>query len=62
MINEQLIPLFSRPVFKTGIDISLDLSNVNWIENYTNSISTSQQIIYETTGTAGTNDDYTPCK
>jgi uncharacterized protein (TIGR02466 family) len=45
MINEQLIPLFSRPVFKTGIDISLDLSNVNWIENYTNSISTSQQIL-----------------
>ena len=45
MINEQLVPLFSRPVFKTGIDISLDLSNVNWIENYTNSISTNQQIL-----------------
>ena len=45
MINEQLIPLFAKPMFKTGIDLNLDLSKIDWIENYNNSISSSQQVL-----------------
>ncbi len=45
MINEQLIPLFSKPMFKTTIEPKVDLSVVNWIENYTNYISDNQQIL-----------------
>lgn len=45
MINEQLIPLFSKPMFKTAIDIKLDITPINWIENYTNFISDSQQVL-----------------
>lgn len=45
MINEQLIPLFSKPMFKTTVGPTVDLSTVNWIENYTNYISDNQQIL-----------------
>lgn len=45
MINEQLIPLFAKPMFKTGIDLNLDMSNIEWLENYNNSISSSQQVL-----------------
>jgi uncharacterized protein (TIGR02466 family) len=45
MINEQLIPLFAKPMFKTTIDLNLDMSNIEWLENYNNSISSSQQVL-----------------
>jgi len=45
MINEQVIPLFSKPMFKTAIEIKLDITPINWIENYTNFISDNQQVL-----------------
>jgi uncharacterized protein (TIGR02466 family) len=45
MNEKSLWPLFSKPVFKTPIDIgNIDLSNIKWAMNYQNWISESQTI------------------
>jgi uncharacterized protein (TIGR02466 family) len=44
--EKTLWPLFSKPIFKTSVDVSsLDLSKVEWTENYNNWISKSQNIL-----------------
>jgi uncharacterized protein (TIGR02466 family) len=44
--EKTLWPLFSKPIFKTSLDVSsLDLSKVEWTENYNNCISKSQNIL-----------------
>ena len=46
MSEKQLWPLFSKPVFKTHVDVSkVDLSNIKWIKNYENWISASQHVL-----------------
>ena len=46
--EKMLWPLFSKPIFKTYVDISnVDLSNIKWAKNYQNWISSSQQILEE---------------
>jgi uncharacterized protein (TIGR02466 family) len=46
MQEKTLWPLFSKPIFKTYVDLeSLDLSNVKWAQNYNNWISDNQRII-----------------
>jgi uncharacterized protein (TIGR02466 family) len=48
MNDKMLIPLFSKPIFKTPIDIgTVDLSKVTWTKNYQNWISTDQNIIQQ---------------
>jgi uncharacterized protein (TIGR02466 family) len=45
-MNYELIPLFSKPILKTQIQIdTIDLSSVKWAKNYQNSISESQDIL-----------------
>jgi uncharacterized protein (TIGR02466 family) len=44
--EKTLWPLFSKPIFKTPVDVSgLDLSSVEWLPNYNNWISKSQNIL-----------------
>jgi uncharacterized protein (TIGR02466 family) len=44
--EKTLWPLFSKPIFRTSVDLTgLDLSKVEWIENYNNWISKSQNIL-----------------
>lgn len=46
MPEKMLWPLFSKPVFKTHLDVSgVDLSNIKWARNYQNWISTSQEVL-----------------
>jgi uncharacterized protein (TIGR02466 family) len=48
MNDKMLWPLFSKPVFKTYVDVSdVDLSNIKWAQNYQNWISSSQQVLDE---------------
>ena len=45
-MNYELIPLFSKPILKTQIQIdTIDLSSIKWAKNYQNSISESQDIL-----------------
>jgi len=46
-MTEKIIwPLFSKPVFKSPIELgNIDLSNVKWAQNYQNSISQSQNVL-----------------
>lgn len=42
----EVYPLFSKPIMTLSIDVSsVDLSNIKWGKNYTNSISTSQNVL-----------------
>jgi uncharacterized protein (TIGR02466 family) len=44
--EKALWPLFSKPIFKTSVDVSgIDLSKIEWTENYNNWISKSQNIL-----------------
>lgn len=44
--EKTLWPLFSKPIFKTSVDITgMDLTKVEWTENYNNFISKSQNIL-----------------
>lgn len=47
MTHEKMLwPLFSKPIFKTYIDLgNVNLENVKWARNYQNWISTSQQVL-----------------
>ena len=46
MTHTELIPLFSKPVFKTNIkDITVDFSKIKWARNYNNWISEDQNIL-----------------
>lgn len=46
MPEKMLWPLFSKPVFKTHLDVSgVDLSNIKWAKNYQNFISTDQEVL-----------------
>lgn len=46
MPEKMLWPLFSKPVFKTHLDVTgVDLSNIKWARNYQNWISTSQEVL-----------------
>jgi uncharacterized protein (TIGR02466 family) len=46
MPEKMLFPLFSKPVFSTYVDVSnIDLSEVEWLPNYENSISKSQFVL-----------------
>lgn len=48
MKEKMLWPLFSKPVFKTYLDVSdVDTSNIKWAKNYQNWISPSQNILGE---------------
>ena len=48
MQEKTLWPLFSKPIFKTYVDLeSLDLSQVKWAQNYNNWISDNQHIIQQ---------------
>lgn len=45
-MNKELWPLFSKPIFRTPIDLSnLDLSKVKWARNYNNWISENQDVL-----------------
>jgi uncharacterized protein (TIGR02466 family) len=45
-MNYELIPLFSKPILKTEIQIdTVDLSSIKWAKNYQNWISESQDIL-----------------
>ena len=47
-MEKEIYPLFSKPIYKTNIEISdLDLSNINWVQNYNNWISDNQYILDE---------------
>lgn len=47
-MESSLWPLFSKPVFKTYLDIgTIDFNNIKWAKNYQNWISTSQNILGE---------------
>lgn len=42
----ELIPLFSKPIYISSIDIDpLDLSEIDWAKNFNNSISKNQNIL-----------------
>lgn len=44
--EKTLWPLFSKPIFKTPVNVSgLDFSSVEWLPNYNNWISKSQNIL-----------------
>jgi uncharacterized protein (TIGR02466 family) len=46
MNHDELLPLFSRPVFKSTINkIDVDLSSIKWARNYNNWISESQDVL-----------------
>lgn len=46
MSEKMLWPLFSKPVFKTHIDVSsVNLDNIKWARNYQNWISESQNVL-----------------
>lgn len=46
MRNIEVYPLFSCPVMHSQLDItSLDLSNIQWGNNYTNKISSNQTVL-----------------
>jgi len=46
MSEKQLWPLFSKPIFKTHLDVSkVDLSSIKWAKNYQNWISESQNVL-----------------
>lgn len=46
MQEKEIYPLFSKPIFKTNIDVSnLDISKINWTNNYNNYISDDQNIL-----------------
>lgn len=46
MSEKMLWPLFSKPIFKTHVDVSTtDLSKIVWAKNYQNWISTSQRVL-----------------
>jgi uncharacterized protein (TIGR02466 family) len=48
MNEKSLIPLFSKPVFKTYLNTTnVDLSEIQWAQNYQNWISTSQNVLSE---------------
>lgn len=48
MQEKMLWPLFSKPVFKTYLNVSdIDTSNIKWAKNYQNWISASQNILGE---------------
>jgi len=45
-MNYELLPLFSKPILKTQIQIdAIDLSSIKWAKNYQNWISESQDIL-----------------
>jgi uncharacterized protein (TIGR02466 family) len=45
-MNKELWPLFSKPIFRTPIDLSnLDLSKIKWARNYNNWISENQNVL-----------------
>lgn len=45
MTEKTLWPLFSKPIFKTSIDISgVDISTIKWAKNYQNWISETQNV------------------
>lgn len=45
-MNKELWPLFSKPIFRTSIDLStVDLSTIKWAKNYNNWISETQNIL-----------------
>jgi uncharacterized protein (TIGR02466 family) len=46
MKNIEVYPLFSSPVMHLQLDMAeVNLSNINWGNNYTNSISSSQNVL-----------------
>lgn len=46
MNRDELIPLFSKPIFRSIINVdNIDLSNIKWARNYQNWISESQDIL-----------------
>jgi uncharacterized protein (TIGR02466 family) len=45
-MNQELVPLFSKPIFKTQVrNFDVDLSSIKWAKNYQNWISESQDIL-----------------
>jgi uncharacterized protein (TIGR02466 family) len=45
-MNHELIPLFSKPIFKTQLrNFNVDISEIKWAKNYQNWISESQDIL-----------------
>ena len=49
MTPEKILwPLFSKPIFKTHVDVSnVNLESVKWAKNYQNWVSQSQQVLDE---------------
>lgn len=46
MNHDELVPLFSKPVFKSKLtNIDVDLSTITWARNYQNWISQSQDVL-----------------
>jgi uncharacterized protein (TIGR02466 family) len=46
MNRDELIPLFSKPVFKSELTtIDIDLSSITWHRNYQNYISSNQDVL-----------------
>lgn len=46
MNRDELIPLFSKPIFKSTLTtVDIDLSTITWYRNYQNYISSSQDIL-----------------
>jgi len=46
MVHREVIPLFSRPVYKTHIDVSdVNLDSIKWGKNYFNWISEDQTVL-----------------
>ena len=49
MPEKMLWPLFSKPVFKTYLDVSdINLDNIKWAQNYQNWISETQDVLNDT--------------
>ena len=45
-VEKSIWPLFSKPVFRTGVDVSgVDLTSIEWLPNYNNWISKDQNVL-----------------
>ena len=45
-MEREIYPLFSKPIFKTSIDVSsFDPESIKWARNYKNSISQTQDVL-----------------